>query len=239
VVLQENQNWKCLYQEVKNFLRKDLKGDKQTIREAQRTLMKAGEAISTSDGRLETGTNPRLSFDTRQDASASRGTSKRQRNNGLQQDDDISPRSLVRQKMVPGGDGSGDTSEQNALDGNALVTSPDSVLPQPTCQGTPAAESLPGFNGILQRRPDALDASRQISTGHPQDKLCRLVRTCSSMLLQAHALGLLSIDKRAMLVHITHESLKKDLKAVCEKKNDEMTAVSTLAGMRRRRVSES
>jgi hypothetical protein len=137
-----------------------------------------------------------------------------------------------------GGDGSGNVSEQNAFDGGAFDGFPDSVLPQPTCQGFPAAEFHPGFNGVLPRCSDngvQHDASRQISTGRQQDKLCRLVRTCSSMLLQAHALGLLSIDKRAMLVHITHEGLKKDLKALCKRKNDEMQAATILSGMRGRK----
>ncbi|WPT15139.1 hypothetical protein PSENEW3_00003080 [Picochlorum sp. SENEW3] len=127
----------------------------QIVRKAQRSLL--GKAYATYQLNLE---QPKDSIDVaipREDASpsSSKGTKRPidLEDNGLQHDD-VSPRSLVRQKMVPGGDGSGDTPEQNASDDGAFDTSPDSVLPQPTCQGTPAAESLPGFNGILPRRPD-------------------------------------------------------------------------------------
>eukprot|EP00889_Picochlorum_renovo_P002351 jgi/Picre1/29381/NNA_004769.t1 len=116
-----------------------------------------------------------------------------------------------------GGDGSGDTSEQNA-DGSAFDGSPDSVLPH-------CGPSNPGS-----------DTGAGISRhSHPQDKLCHLVRLCSSILYKAHALGILSIDNSAMLVHVTHEGLIRDLKALCKRKNDEMQAATILSGMRGRK----
>eukprot|EP00889_Picochlorum_renovo_P002028 jgi/Picre1/29058/NNA_004452.t1 len=122
----------------------------QIIRKAQRSLLE--KAYATYQLNLE---QPKDSTDVaipREDAISSSSKSAKRpldlKDNGLQ-DDGISPRSL------PEGKGSGiDLSSVQGYNNAIFNGLPDSILPQPTCQGTPAAEFLSGFNGILPRRPD-------------------------------------------------------------------------------------
>ncbi|WPT15380.1 hypothetical protein PSENEW3_00003321 [Picochlorum sp. SENEW3] len=208
--LEKNENWKHLEKSLDRSLNKSVKSDTDGVNRAQEILMDAARKISSSNTPLEKGTN------SPQGSSPLRGSTKRQRPSDLV--DDQEPRDaacLMRPRS--GGDGSGDTSEQNA-DGSAFDGSPDSVLPH-------CGPSNPGS-----------DTGAGISRhSHPQDKLCHLVRLCSSILYKAHALGILSIDNSAMLVHVTHEGLIRDLKALCKRKNDEMQAATILSGMRGRK----
>ena len=142
--LAENMNWKQMEKGLTRNFGKSIKSDTDAaaLRKAQKTLMDAARKISSSNPPLEKGTNPP------QDSSPLRGSTKRQRPSEIEDDvqrDTFSR--LVRPRS--GGDDSGNISEKNAFDG-----SPASVLPQPTCQGIPAPVSLPGFHGILPRRPD-------------------------------------------------------------------------------------
>ncbi|WPT15134.1 hypothetical protein PSENEW3_00003075 [Picochlorum sp. SENEW3] len=146
--LEANESWKQLDQGVRKSFCTSVKDEAR--RAALKTLLSTASKISRSNKRRGTETNPLEHASPSSSKSAKRPLDLE--GDGVQQDD-VSPRSLVRPKMVPG-DGSGDTSEQNASDEGAFDTSPDSILPQPTCPGIPAAELLPGFNGILPRRPD-------------------------------------------------------------------------------------
>jgi hypothetical protein len=213
--LAENDNWKQLESSLKEYFRKKVKDDTlRDLRRTQQSLLSASIKISRSNRRRGTGTNP-LEHAAPLHSTGGSGT-KRQRSSDLV--DDQEPRDAAC-LMGPrsGGDGSGDTSEQNA-DGSAFDGSPDSVLPH-------CGPSNPGS-----------DTRAGISRhSHPQDKLCHLVRLCSSILYKAHALGILSIDNSAMLVHVTHEGLIRDLKALCKRKNDEMQAATILSRMRGRK----
>lgn len=117
VVLENNPAWKSLHRKVKEVLKNDLRGANQYIREAQRTLIEVSESISTSDGRLEMGTNPSEHFPPSSD------TRIRLRSSDTDGEESRDAARLVRPREVDSGDVSAHV--------NYFDDTPDSVLPRP------------------------------------------------------------------------------------------------------------
>eukprot|EP00204_Picochlorum_oklahomense_P004379 CAMPEP_0118799100 /NCGR_PEP_ID=MMETSP1161-20130426/1389_1 /TAXON_ID=249345 /ORGANISM="Picochlorum oklahomensis, Strain CCMP2329" /LENGTH=285 /DNA_ID=CAMNT_0006726721 /DNA_START=70 /DNA_END=924 /DNA_ORIENTATION=+ len=109
--LAENTNWKQLEKSLTRSLSESVKSD-TGVHRALEILMDAARKISGSNSPLEKRTNPP------QDSSRLRGSTKRQRPSDLEEDVQREAARLVRPRS--GGDGSGDTSEQNAFDGGAF-----------------------------------------------------------------------------------------------------------------------